>query len=135
MFIFQRAVGVATPDGSMHESTKLSKIKCGDRGMRLGFKQLEFDLVQLPAQLINPRVDRRQLFLQSCDLGFVVVGSLGETHGFTGKRGDLQFMPVTVHQDLHLRDDGVDLALLVGQLCQPFVHEFEPNEYLSAFTG
>lgn len=53
------AVGFARPDGSMHDSTKLSKIKCGDRATQLGFKKLEFDLVQLPAQLINPRVERR----------------------------------------------------------------------------
>jgi hypothetical protein len=38
-------------------STKLSKIRCGDRAKQLGFKQLEFDLVQLPAQLVNSRVE------------------------------------------------------------------------------
>ncbi len=119
----------------MHESTELSKIKCGDRATQLGFKQLEFDLVQLPAKLINPRVERRQLFLQACDLGFVVVGSLGETHGFTGKRGDLRLMPVAIHPDLHLLDVGLDLALLVGQLRQLFVHGFEPRDYLAVFTG
>ena len=51
------AAGFATPDGLVHESTKLSKIKCGERATQLGFKQFEFDLVQLPAQLINPRVE------------------------------------------------------------------------------
>jgi hypothetical protein len=55
----RRAAGFSDPDGSMHESTKLSTIKCSDRATQLGFKQLEFDLVQLPAQLVNPRGERR----------------------------------------------------------------------------
>jgi len=73
--------------------------------------------------------------LQACDLGFVVIGSLGDTHGFAGKRGDLRFMPIAVHPDLHLLDVGLDLALLVGQIRQLFVHGFEPCEYLSVFAG
>jgi hypothetical protein len=105
--------------------------ECGDRATRLGIKQLEFDLVQLLAQLVNPRVERGQLLLQAWDLGFVVIGSLGETYCFTCESGDLRFMPVALHPNLHLLDVGLDLASLVGQLRTLFVCSPERHASIS----
>ena len=73
--------------------------------------------------------------MQACDIGFVVIGSLGDTHGFAGKRGDLRFMPVAFYPDLRLLDVRMQLPLLVGGLRQLFIRRFEPREYLSILTG
>jgi hypothetical protein len=109
--------GSLRPTAQCMSQPNCQRSECGDSATRLGFKQIEFYLVQLPAQLVNSRVELGKLFLQACDLGFVVIGSLGETHGFTGKCGDLRFMAIAFHPDLHLLDVGLDLAVLISQLC------------------
>jgi hypothetical protein len=97
-------------------------------------KILQDNSAHLPVQLVKPRVESGYLILQTSNLGFVVVRTLGNTHGFAGERGEIRFMPITVHPDLPLLDIRISLALLVGQITQLFVHDFGTREHLSGFA-
>ena len=59
------------------------------------------------------------------DLGFVGIGSLGETHGFTGKRVELRFMPVAGLQERRPAL-GARIDELSGQLNQIELELLEP---------
>jgi hypothetical protein len=51
--------GAQRPTAQCMSQPNCQRSECGDRVTQLGFKKFEFDLIQLPAQLINPRNERR----------------------------------------------------------------------------